>query len=198
MRSSPLYLQATVSGVWHGIDDADHGIDEKNAEKMKFAAHKLCIENSYIKDELIPRRARHHSRCFFHSIKPLLEAHEIREAETPQEAATWAAETQKVTELFTAALRIKVRLLLTTDLFQCSFPAPGTAFDEHSMKRWNDEHSPQRNGGAGEEVAIAMFPALFRYEVNCEAFSYNRFVSGKTAPEADGPLRLKDAIVLTR
>ena len=195
----------TVSGTHHAASRLIQATDE-SVERLKFAAHKLCNEDNDMKNDIIPHRARCFSRRFLSSIKPLLEAHETNEPGVSQDSVSWATETQNLTDIFTAALRIKARLLLTTDLYQCFWPAPGTIFDGHSMAswdadhsiaRWDDEHSPQQRGESDRKVALTVFPGLFRYDVNHRVFSYNRFVSRETEPEAGRRLLLSQAIVVT-
>lgn len=133
-------------------------------------------------DESIPRRAAYYSRRFFRSIKPLLEAHKIDGDGAASDAESLAADTQHLTEIFTIALRVKIRLLLTTGLYQCFCPAPGTTFDEVSMQAWPEESSAGQIEGDTKRVAVAVFPGLAQIAVDHQTFTYNRFVSGDTTP----------------
>ena len=147
---------------------------------------------------MIPRRARYLAQRFLDSILPLLEAHRDLDDRYADLVVEWREEYKLLTEIFKLALWTKVRLLLSTDLYRCVLPIPGTAYDRCIMKRGLDGHDDDHQSESGGAVSVTTFPCLLRYTAKKRSFNYNRFLTGKRSPKDLNPEILMSAIVLTK
>jgi len=126
---------------------------------------------------------------------PLLEMHRDLNADIADE---WLQVGHQLTEIFKIALYVKVRLLLSTDIYECAIHVPGTPFDNNSMKNMIEGVVHGTKNEPDAVVGITMLPGLIRYASGEEGFNYNRFLIGNKAPKGVSADILRKATVLNR
>lgn len=168
---------------------------------FEFAAHEKCINDPFIRDKVIPRRARKLSKGILDCTIPLLDAHRSLDEEYVAIADEWLDANQQLTEIFEQALYAKVRLLLSTDVYKCSIYVPGTTFDSDSMQNIAEHDGHSTKSERDRVVAVTILPGLIRYASKENSFNYNRFLTGKAASKGPKGIKgevLKKAVVLMR
>lgn len=172
--------------------------DPKVAASLEFAAHQRCTEGQYIQELAIPQRAKYLVRRLNKSIIPILENHSSIDEKYADMLDEWREETTQfeLTEIFKQALYMKLRLLLSTDVYKCIFHAPGTAFNSNSMEELGEATLETQK--PSKLVLFTIFPTILCYNTSEDAFSYNRFLSVDHVPECATPKPLVKSIVLLR
>jgi hypothetical protein len=166
---------------------------------FEFAAHEECIDDPFIHDKVIPRRAERFAQQLLDCTMPLLEAHADMSEDYAAIADEWREAKQQLAEIFKQALYAKVRLLLSTDTYMCDFHMHGTPFNSDIMHDGAEGLVHGTDSKSDGVVDITIFPGLIRYATKEEDFNYNRFsVVRKRAPEGVGAEVLKKAVVLIK
>lgn len=178
---------------------ANSSTDKELARCFEFAAHEKCIDDPFISEVAIPRRAQHLARQIRDYIMPLLEAHKGLDEQYADIVDEWLGADRQLAEIFEQALHAKVTLLLSTDKYMCILYLPGTPFDKNSMENKVEGigNSNGTNDQPEEVVDITIFPSIIRY-ASKEGFNYNRFFGANKAPKGVTPDILTRAQVLTR
>ncbi|RFU27659.1 hypothetical protein B7463_g8657, partial [Scytalidium lignicola] len=166
--------------------------DKDLTRSFEFAAHEKCIDDPFICEVVIPRRAQHLAQQIREYIMPLLEAHKGLDEQYEDIMNEWLGADRQLAEIFEQALYAKVTLLLSTDKYKCALYLPGTRFDKSIMENKvegidNGSHDKQE-----EEVDITIFPGITRY-ASKDGFNYNRFFGAKKAPKGITPEVLRRA-----
>lgn len=169
--------------------------DGEQTAAFEYAAHQFNIEDDHINDFVIPKRAQFLARRVLKCILPFIEEHRKLGEQYVVSDADWSEVNVHVVEIFKLALLVKIRLLLSTDLYNCTFDLPGTTFEDDSMEMAPEADLSSLTSGMSGLVSVTILPSLTRCIAGRRRFSYNRFVVAKRFPKGHLKECLTKAVV---
>ncbi|KIX02791.1 uncharacterized protein Z518_08733 [Rhinocladiella mackenziei CBS 650.93] len=168
--------------------------DRELAQSFEFAAHQSVIDDPSMSDFIIPNKARYLAQKVLQCLAPLVENPGPADDGSPDLVTAWFKEKDRLIYILELALRIKTRLLISTDLYKCTWHASGTPFIADSMVPESD--SALSSPGRGALVGFTLLPGIQRCSASERDFSYNRFVKDAQSLEAMTWEPLSKAVVL--
>lgn len=152
---------------------------------LEFAAHSELLGDYFFQKHIVPREARRLTSTLCQTLRPLFE-HQQRLGFQPRSSlhntstivnASTFDDRSNLEEIFEIALRVKARLLTSTDAFEAILHAPGSTFTAKMMRAENSQ---------GEEIHLARhetpevkccyLPSLIAHKRDRQMVGYGNFI----------------------
>jgi hypothetical protein len=131
-------------------------------------------------DFAIPTKAGHLATRLIRLLRPFLSMQTIPGGNPASVDRDWLQEKALLSSVFQLALRVAVRLLVSTSLYRCILPVAGVSVNRSMTV---DLDNPYSRSDSRPVVAVTLVPGLQSCAADQRDLSFKRFVTVSEAPE---------------
>jgi len=164
---------------------------------LDFAAHHSIIEQKHFQEYVIPRKVSALADRLLETLASLFAKHKPLDEWKIDVLRKWRKERRRLTEIFDAALKIKLKTLLSKDLFEVVLYPPGTAYSKATMKAENlEEEFADKSSHKKLSVLLSLVPSLGVHVHDRKLVDYNSFAPGNAGQGRKADLITKAVVVV--